>query len=177
MENEIWKVYKETSYNRKRVYEVSDKGNVKINGKLVDFSNKPSYYRIGGFSVHRAVAELFIPNPENKPCVDHINTNKYDNRKENLRWVTYSENMLNPITRKHNSEVQKEVQNRQEVKAKNSAAMKAISKEVQNRPEEKVKRSVAMKDRCHMSNGIDHVFIKPEKVDYYLERGYHFGRK
>ena len=57
--------------------------------------------------IHRIVAELFLPNPENKPCVDHINCNKHDNRAVNLRWVTYSENMLNPITRKHNSDIQK----------------------------------------------------------------------
>lgn len=48
--------------------------------------------------VHRAVALAFIPNPENKPQIDHINTVRDDNRVENLRWVTAAENHRNPIS-------------------------------------------------------------------------------
>tara|TARA_R110000744_G_scaffold3002_1_gene11813 strand:+ start:253 stop:720 length:468 start_codon:yes stop_codon:yes gene_type:complete len=45
------------------------------------------------FYIHRLLALHFIPNPENKPCIDHINGIRDDNRLENLRWVTNKENM------------------------------------------------------------------------------------
>lgn len=50
------------------------------------------------YLIQRLVANAFIPNPYNKPCVDHINTDKTDNRVCNLRWVTHKENQHNPIT-------------------------------------------------------------------------------
>lgn len=50
------------------------------------------------YIVSRLVAIAFIPNPENKPCTDHIDTIRTNNRLSNLRWVTYSENIRNPLT-------------------------------------------------------------------------------
>nr|DAM53411.1 MAG TPA: homing endonuclease [Caudoviricetes sp.] len=52
---------------------------------------------------HRLVATAFIPNPNNYPCIDHIDTIKTNNHYLNLRWCTNSMNHLNPITRKRNS--------------------------------------------------------------------------
>lgn len=51
------------------------------------------------FFVHRLVAQIFIPNPNNYNIVDHIDTNTRNNRVENLKWCTQRMNNLNPISR------------------------------------------------------------------------------
>lgn len=53
------------------------------------------------YFIHRLVALAFIPNPSHLPVVDHIDTDRKNNIASNLRWCTYKENSLNPITRQH----------------------------------------------------------------------------
>lgn len=95
---EIWKDIKGYEDN----YIISNCGNIKSKktNKNVYFSNSKNYKRVllskngkaKGYSVHRLVAQNFIPNPNNYPCVNHLDCDKTNNRVDNLQWCTYKQN-------------------------------------------------------------------------------------
>lgn len=105
---EVWKDIK--GYENK--YQVSNYGNVRslnFERKKICKNIKPIIKSTGYYVVtlsykqcliHRLVANAFLPNPSNKPVIDHINTIKSDNNVDNLRWSTVKENVNNPISKK-----------------------------------------------------------------------------
>lgn len=85
------------------LYTISDTGRItnmktgKIKNQLL---SNAGYYRVHLFkngkgkicTVHRLVAQAFCPNPQNLPCVNHIDGNKLNNKSINLEWVSHSDN-------------------------------------------------------------------------------------
>lgn len=102
---EIWKDIKDY----KGLYQINNFSRVKslprntTNGGILKTAKNSSGYLMISLCkngkkkhvyIHRIIAKTFIPNPKNKPCINHKNGIKTDNRLENLEWVTYQENAI-----------------------------------------------------------------------------------
>ena len=90
------------------LYKINSNGdilNVKRNKVLKWSVDSGGYYHVSlsknnkkkGISIHRLIGIHFIPNPNDLPCIDHINRIKTDNRIENLRWISVRDNNINTV--------------------------------------------------------------------------------
>lgn len=76
------------NHGKDRIKELKQCNHISGYMHVVLFKNGKGYNK----KVHRLVAQSFISNPNNKPCINHIDENKTNNRVSNLEWVTHKEN-------------------------------------------------------------------------------------
>ncbi len=105
--NEIWKTI--TDFDK---YEVSNLGNVRRQTKkgyhlLKPHVNAGGYYfvrlskdgKAKNYTIHRLVANAFIPNPDDEPIINHIDENKLNNKVDNLEWCSAQYNVRYSIAK------------------------------------------------------------------------------
>jgi len=171
---EIWNIFKETESH---VWEVSNLGNVRKDGIILEqkiYNDK--YYMCCGKFVHRLVAMAFIPNPENKPYVDHIDNNKLNNNVNNLAWVTSSENCRNPITYELNKQRVKKSWT-EERKQKYSILFKELYNNYPQEKKDAIAKNISLKkqNKATVTKDNKTIQINRDELIQYLENGYVYG--
>jgi hypothetical protein len=100
---EIWK--KHPNFPKHKVSNFGNVKHIRLNRKF-KFNKSQEYFRVSldtkikHIFVHKLVAEVFIPNPENKPTINHKNGNKHDNTIFNLEWATHKEQIDHSVKNK-----------------------------------------------------------------------------
>ena len=118
--------------------------------------------------ISRLVAEAFIPNPDNKPFVDHINRDRTDNRAENLRWVTQKENCNNRKDNIPEGELKERIKEySRKSYAKNKEAHNRRSRKWEAENKERVKANRHSYYMRHRTSTMDHNNLKTKDPDYY----------
>lgn len=164
-------------------YEVSNLGRVRriksgcgtYEGRILNFLNHSNGYVIAPMTlnskkhrryVHRMVAEAFIPNPDGKPEVNHIDGNKHNNCVDNLEWATRSENNRH-MFRTGLVDMAKFAESKRKPKSETTKQRMSIAQ----------KGNQKSKGLIWVANHDELRRVKPEDLEEYLSRGYTKGRK
>lgn len=164
-------------------YEVSNLGRVRriksgygtSAGRYLNFIDNGNGYAIASMSkdsthyrryVHRLVAEAFIPNPDGKPEVNHIDGNKRNNRVDNLEWVTRAENNAH-MFRTGLVDMERFRESKRKPKSETTKQHMSLAQ----------KGNTKCKGLIWVNNNQISTRIRPEYLEEYISRGYKKGRK
>jgi len=131
-----------------------------------------------GFKIHRLIAEHYLPNPNNLPCIDHKDGIRTHNSLSNLKWVTRLENSQNLHNRKG---VRQDKDGRKKcwratwsINGKGKTKCFETEEEAVNYREQMVKKYYYRPENC---NPVEGKKWKPTEVKHYETKGYSYDKK